>query len=472
MSDSIELTPRVPAPRARVLVIDDDAGVRGVVHALLTREGYEVQAAASGGDGLKALAQDLFDLVILDLEMPGMGGLDVLGLAPGLQPDAQFIILTGQGSVATAVEAIKLGAFDYVSKPPDVAELGLVLQRALEDRDRRRELARLRLDARTGASGALVGVSPAMRRLGEELARVAPTRATVLITGETGTGKEMVAEEIHALSDRAGKPFVPVNCSALSEGLIESELFGHVRGAFTGAMANRRGLFEEAADGTLFLDEVGTLSKAVQVKLLRVLQEHQIQRVGGGQPVAVSFRLIAATNVDLGAEVAAGRFREDLYFRLNVVPIRVPPLREREDDVLLLAGYFRNRLAEEYGVIPPEFSPALVRRLLAYDWPGNVRQLENFIQRAVIMHAGARTIPALPLEDPLGAPPEVELIGGGVEAGWDLARIEREFILMILDRNHGHLGHTAEALGIDRRTLYRRLKEYASAGHLTTLPNP
>jgi two-component system, NtrC family, response regulator HydG len=457
-------------PKLRVLVVDDDAGVRGTLQGLLTHLGFEVESAAGGAEGLKSLGKELYDLVLLDLEMPGLGGLDVLGLAPGLQPDAQFIILTGRGTVTTAVEAIKLGAFDYLSKPPRATDLQLVLQRAIVDRNRRRELARLRQEAKGRGGPRMVGNSLVMRRLREELARVAPTRATVLISGETGTGKELVAQTIHALSDRAGKPFVPVSCSALPEGLIESELFGHIRGAFTGAVANRRGLFEEAADGTLFLDEVGTLSKSVQVKLLRVLQERRIERVGGGQPVTVGFRLIAASNVDLGIEVAAGRFREDLYFRLNVVPIRVPPLRERDDDVLLLAGHFRARFAEEFGLESPEFSPALIRRLLAYEWPGNVRQLENFIQRAVIMHSGHRSIPALPLEDPMGTPPEAELVNAGGEAGWNLARVEREFILLLLDRHHGHLGKTAEAVGIDRRTLYRRLKEYKEAGHLSALP--
>ena len=422
--------------------------------------------ADGGAEGLKALGIDLYDLVLLDLEMPGMGGLEVLALAPGLQPDAQFIILTGRGTVTTAVEAIKLGAFDYLPKPPRAADLQIVLHRAIADRDRRRELARLRQEVKGRGGPVLIGTSPVMNRLRAELTRVAPTRATVLISGETGTGKELVAQTIHALSDRAGKPFVPINCSALPEGLLESELFGHIRGAFTGAVANRRGLFEEAGEGTVFLDEVGTLSKGVQVKLLRVLQERRIERVGGGQPVTVGFRLIAASNVDLAAEVAAGRFREDLYFRLNVVPIRVPPLREREGDILLLAGYFRGRFADEYGIASPDFSPAFVRKLLTYDWPGNVRQLENLVQRAVIMHSGHQTIPALPIEDPAGAPHEAAMLATAGEEAWDLARVEREYIILSLDRHHGQLGQTATALGIDRRTLYRRLKEYAAAGYM------
>jgi DNA-binding NtrC family response regulator len=459
-----------PSVRSRVLVVDDDAGVRGALSTLLARQNYQVEAVASGEEALEALTRDVFDVVLLDLDLPRMGGLDVLAVAPSLQADAQFIVLTGLSSVSSAVEAIKLGAFDYIPKPPNVTELQLVMERALADRDRRRELARLRLRVREGGGPALIGESAPMRRLRSELARVAPTRATVLVNGETGTGKELVAQVIHALSDRAGKPFVAVNCSALPEGLVESELFGHLRGSFTGAVASRRGLFEEAADGTLFLDEVGTLPLGIQVKLLRVLQERQVQRVGGGQPVPAAFRLVAATNVDLAAEVAAGRFREDLYFRLNVVPIRVPPLRNRADDILLLAGHFRSRYAEEFGIDPPDFSPALIRLLLRYQWPGNVRELENFIQRAVIMHSGARAIPAIRIDDPGAAGPESDVIDRAAEQRWDLRRVEREFILLVLEREQGHLGRTSEALGIDRRTLYRKLKDYEQAGYLTDLP--
>ncbi|MEP6474458.1 MAG: sigma-54 dependent transcriptional regulator, partial [Gemmatimonadota bacterium] len=260
--------------------------------------------------------------------------------------------------------------------------------------------------------------------------------------------------------------FVPVNCSALSESLLESELFGHMKGSFTGATESRRGLFEEAADGTVFLDEVGAISHTIQIKLLRVLQERRIQRVGGSQPIPVAFRLIAATNVDLAVEVAAGRFREDLFYRLNVFPITVPPLRERKSDIPLLAAHFRNRYAQENGLTPPEIGPDFIRRLMEYDWPGNVRELENFIERAVIMHAGARK---LPVSDP-GGENRSALERGTIERGqqqnWTLEQVERDYILVTLESLHWHQGHTADRLGIDRRTLYRKLRKYHQEGHL------
>jgi DNA-binding NtrC family response regulator len=461
-----------PPPKLRVLVVDDDAGVRRALSTLLVRDGYEVEAVETGEEGLKALARDLFDITLLDLDLPGVRGMEVLAVAPSLQPDAQFIVLTGWSSVATAVEAIKLGAFDYISKPLHPGELRLAIDRAVADRDRRRELARLRLQVQERTGTLLIGDSPSMQRLRAEISRVAPTRAPVLISGETGTGKELVARLIHELSDRASRPFVPVNCSALPEGLLESELFGHLRGSFTGAVANRRGLFEEAADGTLFLDEVGTLNANVQVKLLRVLQERRIQRVGGGRDIPAAFRLVTATNVDLQTEVAAGRFRDDLYFRLNVVPIRIPPLRGRGNDILLLAGHFRNRCADEYGIHPPDFSPALVRSMLEYHWPGNVRQLENFIQRAIIMYWGARAIPAIPIEDAPLLGPEAEFVARAAQERWDLKRMEREHILLVLEREEGHHGRTADVLGIDRRTLYRKLKDYERGGFLRSAKPP
>jgi DNA-binding NtrC family response regulator len=308
----------------------------------------------------------------------------------------------------------------------------------------------------------MVGESLTMDRMFELIERVAATRATVLVAGETGTGKELVARAIHDLSERARGSFVPVNCSALPETLLESELFGHMRGSFTGAIANRRGLFEEANGGTLFLDEISTISPAIQVKLLRVLQDRKIQRVGGGPAIDADFRLIVATNVDLAEEVAAGRFREDLYYRLNVFPIVVPPLRQRSEDIPLLVNHVRIKFSRENGVTAPTISAETMARLIGYGWPGNVRELENFMERAVIMYAGKSHVP---FDPPLGerADRQRNLLRVARENSWDLARLEREYILDLLEAHHGHRAEAAAALGIDRRTLYRKLKEYGAA---------
>jgi two-component system NtrC family response regulator/two-component system response regulator HydG len=361
------------------------------------------------------------------------------------------------------VEAMKLGAFDYICKPVGVAGLALTVSRALRDTELRREVVQLRQQVADRNRVQMIGKSPALQRVNDLLKRVAPTRATVLITGETGTGKELVARSLHELSDRSRGPFVAINCSALPETLLESELFGYVKGAFTGAVAPRRGLFEEANGGTLFLDEVATISPAIQVKLLRVLQERRIQRLGSSQSVAVDFRLVAAGNVDLASQVEAGTFREDLFYRLNIFPIVVPPLRERKDDIPLLASHFRLRFAEENGLEPPEIRADTMERLLAHDWPGNVRELENFIERAVIMHAGSKTMPF----DAPGArrgDPTPEQTARGVRERWSLERLEREYILDILRETNGHQVRAAEILGIDRRTLYRKLKQYREEG--------
>jgi len=447
------------APAARVLVVEDQALVRDLVVQVLREEGHAVDAVETGEEALRRLERELYDVALLDLALPGIGGMEVLSAARTLQTDAQFVMMTGHGSVSSAVEAVRLGAFDYLSKPVDVDELALVVERALRETGLRRELARLRAGAGEGARSRIVGRSAPMRRLFELIERVAPTRATVLVTGETGTGKELVARAVHDLSDRARRPFVAVNCSALPETLLESELFGHVKGAFTGAVAARRGLFEEAAGGTLFLDEIATVSPAIQVKLLRVLQERKVQRVGGGSALSVDFRLVAACNVSLEDEVEAGRFREDLFYRLNVFPVHVPPLRERGGDIPLLADHFLRRVAREHGVEPPALSPQALARMTDYAWPGNVRELENFVERAAILHAGAAT---LPFDPPRGSRPEPEreLAGRARRERWTLERLEREHILQVLEDTAGNQVRAAEILGIDRRTLHRKLKEY------------
>jgi two-component system response regulator PilR (NtrC family) len=451
--------------RARVLVVEDEEIIREILLKTLDEEGYHVDAVETGEDALKALDSQLYDLVLLDLNLPGMHGLNVLAAAPAVQTDAQFIVMTAFGTVDTAVEAMKLGAYDYINKPFRTEELLMTLERAREEADLRREVAQLRRQAGEGMQSRIVGRTAAMQRLFDMIERVAPTRATVLVVGETGTGKELVARAIHDLSDRARRPFVAVNCSALPESLLESELFGHMKGSFTGAIQNKRGLFEEASGGTLFLDEIGTVSAAIQVKLLRVLQERKIKRVGGRETVAVDFRLLAATNVDLAKLVEEDGFREDLFYRLNVFPIMVPPLRERREDIPLLANHFRLRFAEENGIEPPELPPETLSRMMAYDWPGNVRELENFIERGVIMHAGARSIPFDPPHG-VGRRPERELLTRSRDDQWDLERLEREYILEILEETHWHQGEASEILGINRRTLYRKLRKYREEGLL------
>ncbi len=446
-----------------VLVVEDDQVVRSLITDLLTEHGYLVETVETGEAGLHALERELYDLVLLDLNLPGMHGLNVLSAASALQTDAQFIVMTAFGSVDSAVEAMKLGAFDYIMKPFRTEELLLALDRAIRETDLRRELAKLRREAGGGARGRIIGRTPVMERMFDLIERVAPMRATVLITGETGTGKELVARAIHDLSGRSRHRFVPINCAALPESLLESELFGHMKGSFTGAIATKRGLFEEAEGGTLFLDEVSAVPEPTQVRLLRVLQDRRIQRIGGTQLIPVDFRLVVATNVELDTQVTAGNFREDLFYRLNVFPLRVPPLRERTEDIALLANHFRQKFARENGLEAPEISPATLSRMMGYEWPGNVRELENFIERAVIMHAGAREIrfdpPARERERT-----QRGLLDRATAEDWNLDRLEREYIFSILEKTSGHQSRAAEILGIDRRTLYRKLKRMKTEG--------
>jgi len=468
----LEATPeRPPDATNRVLVVEDEESIRDLLVQVLHEEGYDVEAVADGQEALTHLDSRLYDLVLLDLNLPRVSGLNVLSAAPALQTDARFVAMTAYESVDTAVEAMKLGAFDYLRKPFRTDELLLVLERAREELALRREVAHLRRTTSVGGLGAIVGKTPAMRRMFDMIERVAPTRASVLILGETGTGKELVARAIHDLSDRGRRPFVALNCSALPETLLESELFGHVKGSFTGAIENRRGLFEEAQGGTLFLDEISTIPASTQVKLLRVLQERKIQRVGGREPISVDFRLVVATNVELGRHVEDGHFREDLFYRLNVFPVRVPPLRERKDDIPLLANHFRLRFAEENGVEAPALTPDTLSRMLAYDWPGNVRELENFMERAVIMHASARSIP-FDLVRKDGGGEGAGLLDRATREEWDLDRLEREYILSTLERNQWKHGVSAGLLGINRRTLYRKLKRYREEGYLPALAGP
>lgn len=450
---------------ARVLLADDDAMIRALLNEVLQEAGHEVDAVEDGQAALEVLATKDVDLVLLDLNMPKVSGLSVLAALPSIQTDAQFIVLTAFGTVESAVEAMKLGAYDFIRKPFEESELLHVVDRALEALAVRRELHRVRSASRQTGLGNILGKTAAMQQVFRLVERVAPTRATVLVTGETGTGKELVARAVHDLSPRTHKAYVPVNCSAIPGTLLETELFGHTRGSFTGAVQSRRGLIEEAGGGTLFLDEISALSEDVQVKLLRVLQDRRVQRVGSNNPVPVDFRLVAASNADLARMVADGEFREDLYFRLDVFPIVVPPLRERREDIPLLTGHFLTRYADEHGLKPPGLSQATLSRMLAYDWPGNVRELENFIERSVIMYAGRESFP-FDLPRKLPGNEAAETLGRAVEGQWTLERLEREYILATLERSRWQQGAAAQILGINRRTIHRKLKRYREEGIL------
>ncbi len=436
----------------RILVVDDSLDTLEIVRRHLERAGYGVLTAASVTEAHERLAEGPVDLVITDLKMPGTGGLELVRWVRENLPEAEVMMITGYASVEGAVEAVKSGAGEYLAKPFTDKELLAAVERALETR--RRRLAALAPPLETEALPGLVGESPPMRELYRDILKAARSDATVLILGESGTGKELVARAIHYRSSRSRAPFVPINCGAIPETLLESELFGHVRGAFTGAGAARAGFFQTADRGTVFLDEVGELSLAGQVRLLRVLQDGEVCMVGSDRPRKVDVRVVAATNKDLARLVGQGRFREDLYYRLNVVVLEVPPLRRRGEDVLLLAAHFVHRFAAEQGREAPRFSDRVLERFLEYDWPGNVRELENLVQRLVIMCEGdVVEVSDLPrwLRTPSAEP------AGPVLR--PLAEVEREHIRAVLDAVGGNRTRAAEILGIDRKTLRRKLSD-------------
>src|SRR5438876_5186420 len=375
-----------------ILVVDDEPGVRSALGGVLRDEGYNVEAVSSGEECLERLTRGPVDLIVLDVWLPGIDGLATLAGLRERQVDAQVVLISGHGNIESAVRAIKMGAFDFVEKPLSLEKTVLVVRNAL--RQQRLEAENRALRARVDRHQTMVGESYAMRQLREQVAMAAPTNGRVLIYGENGTGKELVARTVHALSRRRIGAFVEVNCAAIPEELIESELFGHVRGAFTGAVADRRGKFETADGGTLFLDEIGDMSVKTQAKVLRVLQEQTLEAVGSTTRIKVDVRVLAATNKDLQAEIRAGRFREDLYFRLNVIPIFVPPLRERQEEVALLAEHFMAACAREYGRRIKTFEPGAAEVLQQYAWPGNLRELRNVIERLMIMVPGDSISPA------------------------------------------------------------------------------
>ena len=447
-----------------ILIVDDEPGVRSALGGVLRDEGYEVDAVDSGEACLEQLPRQAYDVVLLDIWLPGMDGLATLARMRERQIDVQVVIISGHGNIESAVRAIKMGAFDFVEKPLSLEKTVLVVRNALTQR--RLEAENRALRAKVDAQHVMVGESYAMAKLREQVAMAAPTNGRVLIFGENGTGKELVARNIHQLSRRRTGPFVEVNCAAIPEELIESELFGHVRGAFTGAVANRRGKFEAAHGGTIFLDEIADMSLKTQAKVLRVLQEQVMEAVGGSSRIRVDARVLAATNKDLAAEIRAGRFREDLYFRLNVVPIFVPPLRDRHEDISLLAEHFMAMLAREYGRRPKTFEADAVIALRQYVWPGNVRELHNVVERLMIMVPGDRI-----------SSRDLSFLEQGLTSGSDVPaavtrpavaeplheardRFERDYIRRALAVQHGNISRTADLLGIERSNLYRKMRGF------------
>jgi len=447
-----------------ILIVDDEPGVRTALSGVLRDEGYTVEAVSSGEACLERAALGTVDLILLDVWLPGLDGLATLARLRERQVDAQVVLISGHGNIESAVRAIKMGAFDFVEKPLSLEKTVLVVRNAL--RQRRLEAENRALRARVDRTDAMVGESYAMRRLREQVAMAAPTNGRVLIYGENGTGKELVARTVHALSHRKAGAFVEVNCAAIPEELIESELFGHVRGAFTGAVSDRRGKFEAADGGTIFLDEIGDMSLKTQAKVLRVLQEQTLEAVGGATRIKVDARVLAATNKDLQAEIRQGTFREDLYFRLNVVPIFVPPLRERQEDIPLLADHFMAEIAREYGRRPKQFEPGAIAMLQEYAWPGNVRELRNVVERLVIMVPGDQISDAdLGFLDQAGVGPPAVLEANGLRLSLHEARerFERDLILRTLADQQGNMSRTAEVLGVERSNLYRKMRTFGIA---------
>jgi DNA-binding NtrC family response regulator len=446
----------------KVLVAEDDRVARELLCEILRSEGFEVEAVDDGAGAIERAVAGRYDLVVSDVRMERSGGLDVLKAFTERAPSTPVILITAFGDVAGAMEAIQRGAYDYVSKPFNIEELKLTVARALERKRLVAEQKTVPPEARTNLQD-IVGKTPVMLEVYKLVARVAASTATVFVHGESGTGKELVARAIHTHSPRAGGAFVPVNCTALTESLLESELFGHAKGAFTGAIASKRGLFEMANGGTLFLDEIGDMGPKMQAQLLRTLQDGEVRPVGGAESIRVDVRLVCATNKDLEEEVKAGRFREDLYFRINVVTIRLPPLRERREDIPVLVGHFLHKLALRERREPAAMSPEALRLLSSYAFPGNVRELENAIERAVAVAKGNVILPSdLPPE--VGGGPEP---GAGAETGGilgevgnrpTLAELERRYIQLVLGEVGGNKKKAAEKLGIDRRTLYRALE--------------
>jgi two-component system, NtrC family, nitrogen regulation response regulator NtrX len=446
----------------RVLVVDDEQGIRGALGQLLEFEGYDVRTAANAADGIAEYERWRPHLVFQDVKMAGIDGVEALKRLKEIDPGAVVVMISGHATIQTAVEATQLGAYDILEKPLDTDRILVTLRNALQHLDLHEENARLK--QRIESRFELVGRSFGIRAVADKIEKVAKTPARVLITGENGTGKELVARAIHRESQRAEKPFVEVNCAAIPSELIESELFGHMKGSFTGAVSDRAGKFEQADGGTLFLDEIGDMSLSAQAKVLRVLQDGVVTRIGGSKPVQVDVRVLAATNKRLEEEIAGGRFREDLFYRLNVVPIHVPPLRERREDVPLLARHFVQQLAEREGMSPRTLSDEALARLQQLDWPGNVRELRNTIERLLILSAGS-SITAEDVDRLVGRrDPDQVGLGGLLECRtFEEFRetAERAFLLAKLRELDWNVSETARVLDMPRSNLYKKIEKYA-----------
>jgi DNA-binding NtrC family response regulator len=443
-----------------VLVVDDDADMREMVHDLLKDRGHRVSTAGSGQEALKRLGEADYEVVLSDLRMKGMEGIALLSEIKHSFPDVSVILMTAFGSVETAVDAMKHGASDYLPKPVKKDELIRVVERVMRESALRREVNRLRKEVRREYSfHHILGKSKPMRAVFDLITRIADSPTNVLITGESGTGKELVAKAIHYNSDRKEAPFIPVNCAAIPEQLLESELFGHMRGSFTDAKGDKHGLFEEANKGTLFLDEISELPITLQAKLLRAIQEKEIRRIGATKPISVDVRIIAATNLNLGEEVKAKRFREDLYYRLNVIEVKLPPLRDRREDIPLLVDGFLRKCGEARGKAEKGVTEAALAMLMDYLWPGNVRELENVIERAVTLSRGEKIMPDDLPPAVQGARGDRRVLEEAAEKTLPLHEIEKEYIKKILEKTGGNKYQAAHVLGIDRKTLYRKLAE-------------
>jgi two-component system response regulator HydG len=445
----------------KILVVDDDATHRLMLEAVLESEGYEVCQADDGETAVEAVKKEFYDFILMDIRMARMSGIDALKEIKKTSPGIPVLIMTAYASVETAVDALKSGAYDYITKPLDTEKLKRIIAAELEHSDLKQEVAvlRERVGDRFDLSN-IIGKSRKMKEVFEILAMAAPSDATVLIKGESGTGKELIANAIHQNSPRAGNPFIKVNCAALPESLLESELFGHERGAFTGAVSMRKGRFELANGGSIFLDEISEMSPAMQARLLRVLQEHEFDRVGGMKTIEVDVRVISATNKDLELEVKEGRFREDLFYRLNVISVPLPPLRERKEDIPVLAKHFLSVFSEKNRRMIKGFQPKTLDLFMRHDWPGNVRELENTIERCVIMTRSEYISPGdLPMNiQALNGDPEED--NTGVRPGWSMREVERDLIIKTLEQTDGNKTRAAEILGINRKTLQNKLKEY------------